>query len=546
MTTRSPAQGRRPAPRGRARGPLAGAARHDPRDRGPRLRLDLARRAPPLPLAGPAGPRALGGLDADGGHRGGHDRGSSSGRSSPAPTSTTRRCSRSRPRRSTRSAAAGSSSAWARAGTRPNSGRSASRTTIASTASRRRSRSSGRSCTTAPSTSTGASTRPATASCCRAGRASGGPPLLIGSNGPRMLRMTMPYADAWNTWFADIGNAARRASAALRDGRRRGVPRRRARPGRDRADGRGPRPAARRHRAAPGRLRAGRLPRRSRARPRWSPRAAGLRAGGHRARPARPGPHHARRRSGRSRRCSTELDRALTGRCASAGDIVRDARREPRASIRLAMRDSNRSPRGRRRSLALARHRLCAGIGVRWRRAVGFATPSDPRPDRHPQPGARPPDRAGSRGRRLPRPDKAGLRVDANTAGPGAKAASPSGASTRRIGDWPLIISEYSSAKALAKAKRGRPARSPARASRRSRSTASTSSSSGGRRPARPAEARRRQRDRVAAASLVAGHRPAALAAEDRARIVTDRGPEHRRSRAPSRRGVAGRHRPRR
>ncbi len=34
----------------------------------------------------------------------------------------------------------------------------------------------------------------------------GGPPLLIGSNGPRMLRVTMPYADAWNSWFADIGN----------------------------------------------------------------------------------------------------------------------------------------------------------------------------------------------------------------------------------------------------------------------------------------------------------------------------------------------------
>ena len=33
-----------------------------------------------------------------------------------------------------------------------------------------------------------------------------GPPLLIGSNGPRMLRVTMPHADAWNSWFADIGN----------------------------------------------------------------------------------------------------------------------------------------------------------------------------------------------------------------------------------------------------------------------------------------------------------------------------------------------------
>jgi probable F420-dependent oxidoreductase len=34
----------------------------------------------------------------------------------------------------------------------------------------------------------------------------GGPPLLIGSNGPRMLRVTMPHADAWNSWFADIAN----------------------------------------------------------------------------------------------------------------------------------------------------------------------------------------------------------------------------------------------------------------------------------------------------------------------------------------------------
>ncbi len=33
-----------------------------------------------------------------------------------------------------------------------------------------------------------------------------GPPLLIGSNGPRMLRLTMANADAWNSWFADFGN----------------------------------------------------------------------------------------------------------------------------------------------------------------------------------------------------------------------------------------------------------------------------------------------------------------------------------------------------
>ena len=34
----------------------------------------------------------------------------------------------------------------------------------------------------------------------------GGPPLLIGSNGPRMLRIATPYVDAWNTWYADTGN----------------------------------------------------------------------------------------------------------------------------------------------------------------------------------------------------------------------------------------------------------------------------------------------------------------------------------------------------
>jgi alkanesulfonate monooxygenase SsuD/methylene tetrahydromethanopterin reductase-like flavin-dependent oxidoreductase (luciferase family) len=33
-----------------------------------------------------------------------------------------------------------------------------------------------------------------------------GPPLMIGSNGPRMLRATMPYADAWNSWYNDLGN----------------------------------------------------------------------------------------------------------------------------------------------------------------------------------------------------------------------------------------------------------------------------------------------------------------------------------------------------
>jgi probable F420-dependent oxidoreductase len=33
-------------------------------------------------------------------------------------------------------------------------------------------------------------------------------PLMIGSNGPRMLGIALPHADAWNTWFDDYGNTA--------------------------------------------------------------------------------------------------------------------------------------------------------------------------------------------------------------------------------------------------------------------------------------------------------------------------------------------------
>jgi alkanesulfonate monooxygenase SsuD/methylene tetrahydromethanopterin reductase-like flavin-dependent oxidoreductase (luciferase family) len=35
----------------------------------------------------------------------------------------------------------------------------------------------------------------------------GGPKLLVGSNGPRMLRITAPHVDAWNTWYADTDNS---------------------------------------------------------------------------------------------------------------------------------------------------------------------------------------------------------------------------------------------------------------------------------------------------------------------------------------------------
>jgi alkanesulfonate monooxygenase SsuD/methylene tetrahydromethanopterin reductase-like flavin-dependent oxidoreductase (luciferase family) len=44
----------------------------------------------------------------------------------------------------------------------------------------------------------------------------GGPELLIGSNGPRMLAATLPYAHAWNSWYADTGNRPE-GVARLRD-----------------------------------------------------------------------------------------------------------------------------------------------------------------------------------------------------------------------------------------------------------------------------------------------------------------------------------------
>jgi probable F420-dependent oxidoreductase len=48
------------------------------------------------------------------------------------------------------------------------------------------------------------------------GPRSGGPPLMIGSNGERMLRITAPHVDAWNSWYADTGNTPA-GVAALRD-----------------------------------------------------------------------------------------------------------------------------------------------------------------------------------------------------------------------------------------------------------------------------------------------------------------------------------------
>jgi probable F420-dependent oxidoreductase len=42
------------------------------------------------------------------------------------------------------------------------------------------------------------------------------PKLMIGSNGPRMLGIALPHADAWNTWYDDFGNDAE-GFAALND-----------------------------------------------------------------------------------------------------------------------------------------------------------------------------------------------------------------------------------------------------------------------------------------------------------------------------------------
>lgn len=33
-------------------------------------------------------------------------------------------------------------------------------------------------------------------------------PLMLGSNGPRMLALGLPHVDAWNTWYVDYGNTA--------------------------------------------------------------------------------------------------------------------------------------------------------------------------------------------------------------------------------------------------------------------------------------------------------------------------------------------------
>lgn len=44
----------------------------------------------------------------------------------------------------------------------------------------------------------------------------GGPPLMLGSASPRMMRIGLPHVDAWNVWWSDYGNTPG-GFAAIRD-----------------------------------------------------------------------------------------------------------------------------------------------------------------------------------------------------------------------------------------------------------------------------------------------------------------------------------------
>ena len=48
------------------------------------------------------------------------------------------------------------------------------------------------------------------------GPRSGGPPLMIGSIGPRMLRIALPHVQAWNAWYSSFGNDVAQLGGLLR------------------------------------------------------------------------------------------------------------------------------------------------------------------------------------------------------------------------------------------------------------------------------------------------------------------------------------------
>src|SRR5687768_5870825 len=45
----------------------------------------------------------------------------------------------------------------------------------------------------------------------------GGPPLMVGSSGPRMLEITLPYVEQWNTWYRQTNNSVAGLEPMLRD-----------------------------------------------------------------------------------------------------------------------------------------------------------------------------------------------------------------------------------------------------------------------------------------------------------------------------------------
>jgi len=45
----------------------------------------------------------------------------------------------------------------------------------------------------------------------------GGPPLMVGSTGPRMLEITLPHVEQWNVWYSRYGNSPEGLEPVLRD-----------------------------------------------------------------------------------------------------------------------------------------------------------------------------------------------------------------------------------------------------------------------------------------------------------------------------------------
>lgn len=45
----------------------------------------------------------------------------------------------------------------------------------------------------------------------------GGPPLMVGSSGPRMLEITLPHVEQWNTWYRQSNNSPSGLEPMLRD-----------------------------------------------------------------------------------------------------------------------------------------------------------------------------------------------------------------------------------------------------------------------------------------------------------------------------------------